>query len=358
MLKHKQIHANGVVQEMGNSVTDGSIEIPLAPGVDIAQLTEGDANPLFVTIDALSDTISGNKRRWTAAELHRVAEQVMAKKPDGYRGHLTQEERKSKAPDAVTIWIGAKVAKHEGRDRLFIKGYVMPQESKFKDYLRRAKTTGKNIAVSVYGQAMEKWNETIGAFDISNFNLESIDWARPGAEGVPNSGFLKLTTEMDEGDVEMTLEEALASASAADIRQHAAPAVVQEIETEAQSELTAVVSEMTTITGVESADLTKTVQEMSDRNAVLTTQVAESEVDKILGNKIPNVAARASVRKMVVGEMAGKDVSDLKVVQEIVETQLNSDEGKALQEAFKTQVVPGANQDNRDIKPGRRFTKK
>lgn len=354
MLKHDQINSLGLVAEMGNSFESG-IDVPLAAGINLEELTAGDKDPLFVTIDALSDTISGNKRRWTAAELHRVAEQVMSKKPDGYRGHLTVEERKSKAPDAVTIWIGAKVVNHQGKDRLFIKGYVMPKESKFKDYLRRAKTTGKNIAVSVYGQAMEKWNETIGAFDISNFNLESIDWARPGAEGVPNSGFLKLTTEMNEGD-DMDKTTILKATTVSEMQEHN-PAVVQEIAENATAELQSTVSEMTETLGLTDAkDLPKVVSEMKERNSTLQTQVAHNEVDKILGNEVPNVAARSALRKMVVGEL--KEATEQTVIQETVQRVLDSDEGKALVGAFKKPVVtPGAT-DNRTQPSGKRFIKK
>lgn len=346
--------APGLVAEMSNSFDGGDIDVPLAHGVDLEDLTRNDEDPLFVTIDALSDTISNNKRRWTPDELRRVAEQVMSKKPDGYQGHLKPEDRSSKAPDAVTLWLGAKVVSHAGRDRLFIKGYILPKAPKFRDYVRRAKAAGKNIAVSVYGQAMEKWNETLGAYEISNFNLESIDWARPGSEGVPNSGFLKLTTEMDEGD-KMDKIDILKSTTVSEMQEHN-PAVVQEIETQAQVELQSVVSEMTTTLGLEdSSKLVETVAEMKTQHDDLQTQVAHSEIDKILGNKVSNIAARRTLKKMVISEMSS---NDLAVVQETVGKVLESEEGKALTEAFKTNVVPIATEDNRHQRSGRRFIKK
>lgn len=346
---------SGVIAEMTGSYSEGEYEVPLAKGINLKTLLDGDEDPMFVTLDALSDTISGNQRRWTSDELHSVAKQVMEKKPDGYQGHLAPSERSSKAPDAVVMWLGAKVANHKGKNRLFIKGYILPKAAQFKDYLRRASAAGKNIAVSVYGQAFEKWNESLKAFEISQFQLESIDFARPGSEGVPNSGYLKITAEMDGGD-KMDKEAILKATTVSEMQEHN-PTVVQEIEAQAQTELKKTISEMTEALGLEdSAELPKTVSEMKAQKEALETQVAEQEVDKLLGNKVANVAARKALRKSVLGEMAG--TTDLKVVQETVDRVLGSDEGKALVDAFKTPVLTPAAKDNRETKSGSRFIKK
>lgn len=344
---------SGVIQEMVKKYSDGDIDVPLAPGIDLDQLLEGDDDPMFVTIDALSDTISGNKRRWTSDELHRVAEQVNSKKPDGYQGHLKLEDRPSKAPDAVTLWLGAKVGNYQGKNRLFIKGYMLPKADKFKEYLRKAAAAKKNVAVSVYGQAMEKWNESLQAFEVSNFSLESIDWARSGSEGVPNSGFIKIAQEMNDGGDPVDKEQVLKATTVSEMQEFN-PAVVQELQ---ESGKDAVVSEMASALGLEdSKDIVKVVSEMAAERDTLKTQVAESEVDKILGNKVANVSARKMLRKQVVGEMAG--AVDLKVVQETVEKVLGSEEGKAVLEAFKTPVVTPAGKDNREQPSRSRFIKK
>lgn len=346
---------SGVITEMNNSYGAGNIDVPLASGIDLDQLLDGDSDPLFVTIDALSDTVSENQRRWTTEELHSIAKQVMEKKPDGYRGHLKPDERSHKAPDAVTLWVGAKVANYQGKNRLFIKGYVLPKESGFKDYLRRAKAAGKNIAVSVYGRASEIWSETLKAFEINNFSLESIDWARPGSEGVPNSGFLKLTAEMDEGESrEMDKEQALKEATISEMQEFN-PNLVQEIEAQGKSELENTISEMTNALGLEdSKDLVKVVGEMKARNSELETQVAHGIVDRILGNKVANVSTRGMIRKMVISEMAETTET---AIQETVEKVLNSEEGKTLVGAY-TPVVTPAKVDNREKPSGSRFIKK
>jgi hypothetical protein len=82
------------------------------------------------------------------------------------------------------------------------------------------------------------------------------------------------------------------------------PAVVQEIADNATQESQGIISEMTEALGVtDSKELPKIVSEMKARTSELETQVAHNEVDKILGNNVPNVAARSALRKMVVGEL-------------------------------------------------------
>ncbi len=351
-MSKKQVQTYGTISEMSRSFK-GSVDVPLANGIDLDELTDGDSDPMFVTIDALTDTISGNQRRWTVQELYSVAEQVMQKKPDGYQGHLKQEDRSSKAPDAVTLWLGAKVEEYEGKSRLFIKGYVLPKAEQFKDYLRKAKAAGKNVAVSVYGQAIETYNETVNAFDISQFELESIDWARSGSEGVKNAGYLQLTAEMN-GDEDVNRQEVLKTVTVAEM-QAEAPSVVAEITEKAQTELKSTISEMATSLGVEEADLPKVVSEMKTRNSELETSVAHNQVDVALGSKVTNVAARGALRKMIIGEMTD---TDAKTVQETIDRVLKTDEAMALVNAFGAPVVtPGAG-DNRDVPTKSRFIKK
>jgi hypothetical protein len=67
-----------------------------------------------------------------------------------------------------------------------------------KQYLKAAKASGKRVAVSVYGQAEQIWDNVKKTYDIQKFDLESIDWARPGSEGVVGSGYLSVASEMKE----------------------------------------------------------------------------------------------------------------------------------------------------------------
>lgn len=351
-LNKSKVIEYGRIAEMAQAEGDLRINIPLAEGVDLAKLTEGDDDPLFVTIDALTTTISTNKRRWTIDELNSVARQIIEKKPDGYLGHLTEAERATKHPEAVTIWIGAKVIKYRGKERLFIKGYVLPKADSFRDYLRRAKNAGKKIAVSVYGQAIQIWNDAIKAYDMRGFTLESIDWARPGSEGVANSGYLALTAEMSiNGEELMDRKEVLESTSVSEMRE-INPDLVSSVEQEAKAPLETTVSEMRSALEIDDeADLVKTVSEMIQERDDLKEKVAENIVDRELGQKVPSVAARQAVKKLTIQEMKGNFEEEhvFSTIKEVLE----SDYAKALISEMGAQVVQPGSTDNRNVEPGK-----
>lgn len=333
----------GTVAEMANNSTDG-IVIPVAQGVDLDQLTHGDPDPLFITIDALKPGRSENKRHYSLSEVRSIAKQVMDLKPNGYLGHLTDAEKEHVYPDPVVIWIGATVAKYEGIERLFIKGYVLPKHDKFRDYLRRALATGTNIAVSIFGAAFQKWNRETKGYDVSEFDLESIDFARSGAEGMPNAGFLKLTAEMKQGD-DMTREEVLESVTVAEMKS-INPGFVEQVENEATKGLKATVSEMSSVLGVQEADELKTVvSEMISQNDALQEKVAGYVIDRELGKEVPSVAARALVKKTILSEM--KDHSSEEVVKTFVSEMLGSERVKAMITQAAPSILLGGGEDNR-----------
>jgi hypothetical protein len=232
----------GIVKEMVTGNKIGKIEVPFAKNVDIKKLTKGDKNPLFVTVEALNPTISENGKIWTEEIINNVAEQIMEKRPDAYQGHLKEEDRDSVSPTAKTIWIGAAVKNIAGKPRLFIKGYVLPYAKQLKQYLKVAKAAGKKVAVSVYGKGIQIWNQAKKAYDMQEFNLESIDWARPGAEGVPGTGYLGLASEM-KGEKTMNRADVIKSTTISEMKTEN-PELLKKYKTKVQKKI---ISEMKSI---------------------------------------------------------------------------------------------------------------
>lgn len=299
------------IAEMSPDADGGSIDVPVNQD-KIKKILERDKNPMFVTLQVAREGVSKNKRNYSAETMQEIADQINANNPDGYKGHLTDEERAHKTPDAETIWIGAKVAKDkDGRASVYAKGYIMPSAKKRREYLQTAFDLGKNVAVSIFGGAEKAvYNATQKAYDIVGIKVDSVDWSRPGAEGIPNDGTLILTSEMvnnnnpKEGD--MTLAEALQKATAADLREHN-PALVSEMETEARKDHVAV-SEMTSLqemVGAEKPEETET--KISEMKSELTQFQLTDEINKRVAAK----AARPVIKKLALQEMAeGEAVSD------------------------------------------------
>lgn len=354
----------GIISEMSSDV---GVDVPFAIGVDIKELTKDDDDPLFVTVEALNPQISRNKRIWSEDIIKDVAKQILSKKPDAYKGHLKEADRDSASPTAQTIWLGATMKNMDGKLRLFIKGYVMPYAKELKQYLRAAKAAGKRVSVSVYGEALQKWNSVKKAYDMLQFNLESIDWARPGSEGVPGTGFLQLASEMSKGDEIMDREDVIKSVTVSEmksineglykeIRQEgevdAKNAIVQEMQTKIdEAEAKAKEFSDALPEGVEKTP--SVIQEMvSSHNSLL-----ESYLGGQIESKVSSKGVRSIVNRQVVSEMAGQFRTKA-LVDAMLEKVLSSEEVKCIVQEMKSQVNMNPGEDNRHTVQGSRFIKK
>lgn len=315
--------SRSTIAEMDSSSLDSLI--PLNQDM-VAKVTEGDPDPMFVTLEVLNEGVSANGRYYDADALAEVCSQINANRPDGYAGHLQQSERSSKVPDVETIWLGAVVKEVDGKLRLFAKGYVLPDATKRRSYIKRAKAAGKRISVSIYGTARQVYDSAIKAYRQAAIELESIDWARWGAEGVRTSGSFAVTAEMhDESNSKgesMEKAEVLKAATLEDLKQYVSPEVISEMTSEAvnaaKAESREVVSEMADITAQLGDKPLETIAEMRKENA-------ELKLDKELSSKVSDSVARKMVRRMVVSEM--REDSTL-TVDQAVDRVLASEEGK------------------------------
>lgn len=356
----------GIVQEMAGSESSLKIEVPLAKDVNVEELIKGDKDPLFVTVEAMNPQVSKNRRIWNESIINNVAEQILAKRPDAYQGHLKESDRASVTPTAMTIWLGATVKKVSGKSRLFIKGYVLPYAKELRQYLKAAKATGKKVAVSVYGQAEQKWNDVKKAYDVLKFDLESIDWARPGSEGVLGTGYLGLASEMKGEDI-MDREEVLKSVTVSEMEENN-PKLVKSIKDSAVKETKeSVVSEMegkiNTIQemvnayeealpeGVEKKP--EVVKEMVESHSSLV----ESYLDSVLEKKVTSSPVRSIVKKQIVSEMAGQFMTK-ELVDSTVDKTMQSEEVKGIIQEMKANVVINPAQDNRNEGNTPKFIKK
>lgn len=327
-MKKNKYGIPATVSEMASHPTEFKVDVPFAQGVNIDEITKDDPDPLFVTIEALNPQISGNGRHWTEESLYDVAKQVNTKRPDGYMGHLKEEDRPSKSPEAMTIWLGAVVSEVAGKKRLFVKGYVLPYATKLKQYLRKAQAAGKQVAVSVYGQAREVLNKAINAYDVKDFVLESIDWARPGSQGIATAGAVSLTQEMEEG--EMKKADFMKALTLDQLRTDR-PEIIQEMVREIEPDLRRSITE-----SLES----RLVAEMQNTIDGLMREKAMRVVDEMLNERVALKSARIVLRRLVISEMNSYDEN---VVKETVENILGSDEAKTV---ISEMIVP-----NKGISP-------
>lgn len=336
---------------LSEQVKDDSF-IKLAKGVNIEKLTEGDDNPMFVTLEIIHEGVSKNRVNYTRKDIKELYKQILERKPNAYQGHLTEEERSSKNPDSKTIWVGAGLKEVDGKLTLWGKGYVLPEEKKFRGYLKRAVAAGKRVPVSIYAKSRQLFNKIKGVYNIVSFDLESIDWARDFAEGVPSlTGKVMLTAEMQDFNL-ITNNEMDLSELTIDQLKNERPDLVDEL-----SKSDKVLSEMATSLNVETEVLAETVQKQAQELEATSETLAEMKQEKanmilesVLQEQISDKTVRSVVSHVieakldtVVSEMVQSEKNlDKTKLEEVVISEMKTPEIKALLRSKEDNSVPPA----------------
>lgn len=177
-------------------------EIDYFPDIDIAELTAGDPDPMFLTtpIGEVNAT-SGNKRFYGEAWLQELERQVSSRRPIGIMGHLAEEELGTKFPDEAVHWVGVRRV----NETLWGKGYLPPGAA--RDRVRRYKATNKTLATSIFAAAEGVWNAARGAYDMvaETLNLFQIDIGPADRVGIPGLAIVPvLTAEMAQAQKKAT----------------------------------------------------------------------------------------------------------------------------------------------------------
>lgn len=166
--------------------------VPLAPDVDQQALHEGDPNPLYVVLPiAKVGVTSRNGRHYDREAVTAVVEAVMRKRPDGIKGHLTDEERGYRFDVPPLIWVGAVLDESTGI--VWAKAYVMTSATDVREYIRAKRAVKGQIGTSIYGTA-EGYYEDDGTFRVVSLDIETIDLAHPDRVGVTATAATPVTT--------------------------------------------------------------------------------------------------------------------------------------------------------------------
>jgi len=344
------------IAEMG---LEAHSDIKLAGGINLQALAEGDKDPMFVTVRVLSETVSNNNNRYTKEVLESVKNQILAKTPDGYLGHLTDAERSTKFPTPQTLWVGADlVTEANGKSSVIAKGYVLPGAN-IRTYLKKAALLGKKISVSIYGQASRVFNRLDKCYDIKTLDLESIDWARSGAQGVKDANLLAITKESMKSH-----QDHIASATVEELEEFN-PELIQEIVESAKDET---LKEMKKESDKEVKELKSTIKEITDELGEsplekvaemreelegVSERLSESVIIGELTKRVSNQTARKLLQSMSLQEMAKITLSD-EDVKEAKESKMTLSEMKGLKAVdaiLKTEEAKGIIKEMTRTKP-------
>lgn len=316
-----------------------------AKGASLAEAAEDD-KPNFVVI-RVEEGWSNNKRLWDGNELDSIVSQTNALEPVGHLGHIPDDQAGFAMPEPQTTWFGA-VAKTEAskqKDRVgemvkvgYFAGYNLPG-AKVRTYIKTRAVRG----ISWWGSGEQVPIPGKGV-QVRGFVLKALDWARKGSEGMPTARVVASVKEMED-----KMEKTLAQVTPEEFKKEN-PNGYALLVSEATAEKDAKIGEMEA--QVEEGEKAKGVLDeirkalKLDANAdplaaiasLMSTlgekakEVVQSELDKILAEKVPDENKRKLVMRLLpVGEMETK-VSDAKpedaakMISEMVDETFDKDE--------------------------------
>jgi hypothetical protein len=192
---------SGVLLETQMRISGSYPDVPLASGINLETMIEGDSTPVFVTLPiGKVDTESRNGRKYDRKAVTSLVETINSETAIGQKGHLRDDERAYRFDVPPLTWVGATL---ESDGTAWGKAYVSQSAADVREYVKIAKATNAKIGTSIYGTA-----DVDDDGNVSNLQIESIDLAHPGRLGVPMAGAVpKVTQEtLEEDDIEESTE--------------------------------------------------------------------------------------------------------------------------------------------------------
>lgn len=306
-------------------------EIPTFPDVDIAALTEGDENPVYITLPiGEAGATSRNKRHYDEAFVMELARQTQLRKPAGIMGHV--KGKPMEWPEDDVHWVGMKFE----NGQLWGKAYVSSKEG--RERVRLYKSTNKPIATSIYAHMGLNWDEKIGAYraDSKSLDLHRIDLGPIDMAGIQSMAKIPHVTaelidenddnkenEMDKLQVirEMTAEDA------ALLPQPVRDVIVATVQTPAEVGL---VTELRAELG--DGDLLQAVRELKEEREERQKTAVTHRVTELVNEGIK----AESLRPLVVELVQAKAPDTLEAAETAYKTVV---EGETVMELLKAHVT-------------------
>lgn len=187
---------DGRIIEMASGDIKPSIDVPVDPRINIDVITSDDSDPMFVNVEVTrTGKISGNNRRFTVEAVNDV--NAMTPGLQGFLGHPDPGKVGFEFRKPQCIYVGSMIDNmDDGNIRCVAKCYIF-KSSDLREWIPKSIAAGNPMTVSVNGYGDIIVNSD-GIMDVVRFNdLQSIDWANPGTEGMSTSKAMNIVSEMN-----------------------------------------------------------------------------------------------------------------------------------------------------------------
>jgi len=305
----------------------------------VARVSDGDDDPKFATF-IIESGKSKNGRVWNPEIFESVVEQINTSGDVvGYLGHIKPGDEGHVFPTVQLQWLKARLNVTSDRCQMLAKAYVLPSSTGAvaRDYIRRG------FVKTVSWAGMAKSRPTTRGEEISEFQLESIDLARPRTAGMKTALVGGLTSEQSTGGSEVKPDE-IAALQENELRAHnptlataiedgAKGPVLKDLET-VKTELESSKANADLVTQIrtalkldENADVMEALGSLITKAKEVAKGARTKYLDDILKRKFKDDATRNLVRRMLVTEMeTGSLVTEMSKIDD------EENEGKAQKE--------------------------
>jgi hypothetical protein len=170
------------------------INVQVDPRIDIDTITADDPDPKFVNVEVVRACISGNKKRYNNNVVEEISQLIVG--CQGFSGHPDPSKVGFEFREPQCIYVGAVTEMMpDGLKRCVAKAYLF-KTSPLREWIPKSIAAGKPMTVSINGSADVIRNGDL--FDVIHMTeLQSVDWANPGTEGIETSTAMSVVQEMN-----------------------------------------------------------------------------------------------------------------------------------------------------------------
>lgn len=171
------------------------VNVPINPRIDIATITADDPDPKFVNVEVIRAGVSGNSRRYNNGVVNEISDLVPG--CQGFFGHPDPAKYGFEFREPQCIYVGSVVeTMADGMARCIAKAYLF-KTSPLREWVPKSIAAGNPMTVSINGSAdIMRSGDLLDVIHMTE--LQSIDWANPGTEGMETSKAMSVVNEMNQ----------------------------------------------------------------------------------------------------------------------------------------------------------------
>ena len=176
------------------------INVPVDPRIDIDTITADDPDPKFVNVEVIRAGVSNNNRRYNNNIVREISQLIVG--CQGFFGHPDPSKYGFEFREPQCIYVGSIIDEMpDGLNRCIAKAYLF-KTSQLREWVPKSIAAGNPMTVSINGSAdIMRGGDIIDVVHMTD--LQSVDWANPGTEGLETSRAMSVVTEMNEGGNKM-----------------------------------------------------------------------------------------------------------------------------------------------------------